>query len=288
MFLRFIQENRWWPFSNSGLGHERQTSVNCMAWRPASGATIALGTANGILIWRFAVVNGNIQFAKHLPSTSALISGQDNISTLAWAPHGRWLVAGLKDLSGLVLWDVSLAKYELLGSFSSLESLGWFRKTTLQCVWSDDGDYLLQILTDGGFRIWETETWTSLYYTTRSPIKDAVFIKDTKTVLVLIEGWIRFFSIASEPCEIELLNAPCSVKIKENAMRCKINGSNLLIIYPKSFTHAQISLEPLPKVAIIREIHQKEKEWIDVGFVNTMSETIYYQYSDGSLEVESL
>lgn len=155
LFLRFLQDHdTWWPFSNSGLGHDKQTSVNCMAWRPASAATIALGTANGILIWRFSVVNGNIQFAKHLPCTSAFTSGHDNVSCLTWSPDGKWLVAGLKDLSGLVLWDVSLGVYEYLGSFSSIESMGWFRKTTLKCVWSDDGDYLLQIMVDGGFRIW--------------------------------------------------------------------------------------------------------------------------------------
>ena len=145
----------WFPFSNSGLGHEKQCLVNCLAWRPASGATIALGTSNGIIIWRFSVLNGNIQFAKHLPCAMVLSTQNSNdISTLTWSPDGKWLLAGLKNLSGLLLWDVSLGKYELLGPFTALESIGLFRKTTLKCVWSDDGDYILQILVDGGFRIW--------------------------------------------------------------------------------------------------------------------------------------
>lgn len=118
--------------------------------------------------------------------------------------------------------------------------------------------------------------------------KDAVFIKNSKTVLLLMNGWIKFFSIASEPTAIELLNAPCSLKIKENAQGCRIQGSNLLIIYESSLEFASISLEPLPKVTIKSEIHEKERRWIDIGFVNTMNETIYYQFSDGSIVVESL
>lgn len=103
-----------------------------------------------------------------------------------------------------------------------------------------------------------------------------------------MNGWIRFFSIASEPTAIELLNAPCSLKIKENAKGCRMQGSNLLIIYESSFEYASISLEPLPKVTIRGEIHEKEKKWSDIGFVNTLNETIFYQFADGSILVESL
>jgi hypothetical protein len=103
-----------------------------------------------------------------------------------------------------------------------------------------------------------------------------------------MQDWIRFFSIASEPTAIELLNAPCSVKIKNDPIGCRLQGSNLLIIYESSLEYASISLEPLPKVTIRSVIQDIEKEWIDVGFVNTQSDTIYYQFSDGSILLKSL
>ena len=113
-------------------------------------------------------------------------------------------------------------------------------------------------------------------------------MKDSKTVLLIMKGWIKFFSIASEPTAIELLNVPCSVKIKENVLGCRLQDSSLLIIYPESLEYASISLEPLPKINVKRVISEKEKEWVDVGFVNTTRDTIYYQLSDGSISVESL
>jgi hypothetical protein len=133
----------------------------------------------------------------------------------------------------------------------------------------------------------ETETWTSLYYSTRAEVKDAAFIKDSKTFLLIMDGWLRFFSIASEPTQIELLNAPCSCKIRENATGCRIKGSNLLIIYNSEVEYASISLEPLPKVVIQKKLLQ-EKKWVDVGFVNAMNDTIYYQLEDGSILIETL
>jgi WD40 repeat protein len=292
----FLHLKDWWPNNKQGLGHEKQTRVNTLEWRPAAAATVALGSENGILIWRFAVVNGNIQFAKHLPSATVLVSGHD-VSSLTWSPDGKWLIAGIKNLSSLVLWDVSCRVYEMLGPFSWIESIPLFRKCTIKCIWSDDGDYLLQILKDNGFRIWyflfplinrETESWTCLYYATRSEIKDAAFIKDSKTVLLIMDGWIRFFSIASEPTQIELLNAPCSCKISENATGCRIQGSNLLIIYDSEVEFYTISLEPLPKVVIQKKLLQ-EKKWVDVGFVNTLlNDSIYYQLADGSILIETL
>jgi hypothetical protein len=103
-----------------------------------------------------------------------------------------------------------------------------------------------------------------------------------------MQGWIRFFSIASKPTDIELLNAPCSVKIKENPLCCRLQGSNLLIIYQSSLEYASITLEPLPKVTIKSVIQEIDKDWIDIGFVNTLCDTIYYQFSDGSILVNSL
>ena len=151
LFLKLQQD--WWPFNKQGLGHEKQYGVNNIKWRPAAAATLALGSQNGILIWRFAVVNGNLQFAKHLPSATVLSSGH-HVTSLTWSPDGKWLIAGIKDLSGLVLWDVSCGVYQMLGPFSWIESIPLFRKRTINCIWTDDGEYLLQILADNGFRIW--------------------------------------------------------------------------------------------------------------------------------------
>ena len=117
--------------------------------------------------------------------------------------------------------------------------------------------------------------------------KDAVFLKDSKTVLLLMGNWIKFFSISSEPSAIEILNVPCSFRINQGALGFRIHDSNLLIVYTNHLEYALISLEPLPKVNIRGEI-RKDKSWIDIGFVNTLNDTIYFQYADGSVLVEEI
>ena len=204
VFLYDYEQDAWFAH---GLHHERQSDICAMAWRPHAGATLAVASTDGILLWRLAL-EGGIQFAKFQHCTFLSFPAMTAVSALAWSPNGRFLVAASGQNSGLFLWDVSLARCEAFGR-GSLD-------TTRDIVYSTDGSILVQIFFNSGFRIWETTSWTSQYFFTKKPVLKIAFLSDSKLFMINQGTWIKFFNVGASASGIEVIPAPCSFQVSKD------------------------------------------------------------------------
>ncbi|BDA41088.1 Aladin [Coccomyxa sp. Obi] len=169
------------------LYHDFQQQVTALAWRPLSGNTLAVGCRRGVCLWSLGRCP-----AGGAPSCKATVAGSSTpawlsflrtrgngvVTALAWSPDGQLLAASSQDAPGFVIFDVTTGEQTSVQAGLAAVSL---------LEWSPEGSYLLAGGEDGSFRVWETQKWTSLAWSTQGneqPLAGAAWAPDSRAVIL--------------------------------------------------------------------------------------------------------
>eukprot|EP00884_Botryococcus_braunii_P006057 jgi/Botrbrau1/15452/Bobra.43_2s0076.1 len=167
------------------LTHELQAQVAVMAWRPNTGAMLAVGCASGVCLWSV----GPSPVSGVAPSRSGsngawvmfLPSGKGPVTCLSWSPCGRLLAAPSGSRHGFDVWDVALGSCAHLQAGPSVVDL---------LRWSPDGNYLLTANSRAHFHLWETDVWDNSRWDLEAgeQLLEATWGADSRSVLLAFEG----------------------------------------------------------------------------------------------------
>lgn len=177
------------------LSSESQRGVAAVAWRPNAGMTLSVACRGGVCIWTasypgtIAPVRSGIASFLGAPSGSTgarwvmvdfLQSPNHHpVTLLTWSPFGRLLASASWYESGFMIWDVAQ------GVGTPLRR-GFGGVCLLQ--WSSKGDYLLSAHTDGVFRLWETDSWTSEKWSSSGgPVVSAMWSSEDAVLLMAFD-----------------------------------------------------------------------------------------------------
>jgi aladin len=149
-------------YNQEPLIHELQQGVKCMAWKPMSGTTLAVGCDTGIAIWRVALDVKEVEIDHLRENSLFLVSGSNTLSNqpkiaktkikstkpymrfltmpkekavnnLSWDPRGERLAVTSTGYGTIVIWDVATEEY------STLDSIRFHAKIV---EWSPTGEFL--------------------------------------------------------------------------------------------------------------------------------------------------
>ena len=107
------------------LGHQFQVQVNCMAWKPTSGSTLAVGCRAGVLLWE------GDWMTRYFTCPEI-----GNVTSLEWSPLDSQLAVGCPH-SAPVIWDTATSLSTRLHATANASSSYLLR-------WSPNGHYLFQ------------------------------------------------------------------------------------------------------------------------------------------------
>lgn len=141
------------------LKDKRVQKISCLAWRPKSAMSLAVGSTNGVLVWlldpNFTNKRpGGISTTRFLQSPNM----QNEISSISWSPCGKLLACTCVNSTSLWIWNI------LSQSDSAIQRVG----SDLSLVeWSPCGQRLITATYSSLFRVWESKTfddakWTDL------------------------------------------------------------------------------------------------------------------------------
>jgi WD40 repeat protein len=110
VFIYNLSISSW---MNHPLLHVKQTDIYCLAWRPNGATVLAVGSKNGICLWKISMdyptLSSESKEEAHANCWMTLLEypNHTNVSSLQWSPCGRYLASGSLLDSSLVIWDVS-------------------------------------------------------------------------------------------------------------------------------------------------------------------------------------
>eukprot|EP01119_Soliformovum_irregulare_P014072 TRINITY_DN3810_c1_g1_i1.p1 TRINITY_DN3810_c1_g1~~TRINITY_DN3810_c1_g1_i1.p1 ORF type:complete len:487 (+),score=111.01 TRINITY_DN3810_c1_g1_i1:11-1471(+) len=181
IFLYDLDIEAWSPIQ---LRSQSQRGITCLQWRPSHGNVLAVGCRTGVAVWtlttetRSGKMAGMSSEGREFDVTSLQFFPFSSATTsIAWSPCGRFLARCGEASSTLTIIDISL------GCITEI-SKALFVLTLLR--WSPTGNYLF-VGTEGNFRVFETTTWTSLGFSSKSPI-DAAWNHDGRLLVVVPMG----------------------------------------------------------------------------------------------------
>jgi aladin len=178
----FCLSTEAWP----QLKHKLQRHIVCLAWRPLTQNTLAVGCKSGVAVWEV-----DPQVAR--PSSSAMqhltYSGYGPITSLSWSPTGHLLAAASPAHTTIMIWAVSSERVVPLYRYGG----GGIPFV----LWSPDGSHLMSSTVSKFFRVWETQMWTCEKYTNLSNRCQAACWSPDGQALV--------FAVRGEPCLYSLL-----------------------------------------------------------------------------------
>merc|ERR1719146_135658 len=104
------------------LGHERQTGVRCLGWRPGSGQSLAVGGQFGVCLWNIStrpVFQNSIAIGKSneissLSASLTFLRTDGPVTSLAWSANGRLLATICEGSSVIQVWDPALGSLRQL------------------------------------------------------------------------------------------------------------------------------------------------------------------------------
>ncbi|KAJ3174629.1 hypothetical protein HDU87_007001 [Geranomyces variabilis] len=138
----------WLPPPPSGLKHDFQKDITAIEWNPQFGTLLAVTSRFGVCLWRLVfdptasksdVSNGVPDFVNDSSvcqgwMTLLRFPGCEQINGIAWSPDGRFLAAGSRESSTMLVWDVAT---------ETATPFGTRGRGTRSLVWSPDGEYLI-------------------------------------------------------------------------------------------------------------------------------------------------
>ncbi|KAI8928740.1 WD40-repeat-containing domain protein [Entophlyctis helioformis] len=219
-----LTSEAWCPREATGLHHEFQRGVSCIAWNPAGPAMFAVGCTGGVCLWRLqfdapsvtpSSSSSSSSSSKRLqPFISPDVSARpqpwmsflrvphfQQVSCLAWSPDGRMLVAGSSASSALAVWDTATETVEILQKLYG---------ATREISFSPDGQYLLQAYRSSGIRVWETKTWESVLLATKKAAHSLNWLPRTRMFSFVLEGDSRvaMMQMAGDAFCLETISTP--------------------------------------------------------------------------------
>ena len=160
-------------FPITGLSNPKQTRITCMGWHPSGNAQLAVGSSQGVCLWKFYFDQADqVGTMASMVHSDAAVHPQpwmqllqvpyfSNVSCLNWSPDGRLLAVGYEHTPALVIWDTVTLEHVVLKRT--------FGKGTTSLLFNQNGDFLIQTLSGSGLLVWETIGWSSTPFATRAP-----------------------------------------------------------------------------------------------------------------------
>jgi WD40 repeat protein len=197
----------WYPTSAQGLVHDLQQNITCLAWKPYSAMTIAVGSKLGVCLWRVfqsstePSIHGIIPIDKDASSwmIPLFVPGLEDVNCIDWSPDGSLLVVGYKNVPTIVVWDVARHEPTILSRGPKASSTNF--------KFSPDGSFLLQSLGTNYFSIWETGTWDMQTLSIASPITSFQWIPNTNMFLFTMKQSPKVHLLQMKGT-LEVTNAP--------------------------------------------------------------------------------
>ena len=137
------------------LAHEYQKDIRQVKFNPVGGYSIAVGCEEGVCLWRLVSTNRRSAWMTWLHR-----DGDSSLSQLDFSPCGRYIAAGFRSSSSLLVWEVAKAPSAPMRIF--------VRGGADVVKWCPSGDFLFVSNQHGDFQTYNTRTWTSNTWKTRS------------------------------------------------------------------------------------------------------------------------
>lgn len=133
------------------LKDKRIKKVTCLAWRPKSSLSLAVGSSQGILVW---LLDPNITTVRSGSNMTRFLQSRDmssDVNSISWSADGKLLACSSVNSSCFWIWNiVSELNTPLHRVGSAITFVNW----------SPCGQKLLSVNQSQTFRVWETMQWT--------------------------------------------------------------------------------------------------------------------------------
>ncbi|KAI8591095.1 WD40-repeat-containing domain protein [Geranomyces variabilis] len=232
-----LVSEKWLPPPPSGLKHDFQKDVTAIEWNPQLGTLLAVTSRFGVCLWRlvfdpppssYHAPNGVPDFIDDSSACHGWMSllrfpGCEQINVIAWSPDGKFLAAGSRESSTMLVWDVATETATPFGTRGrGTRSLGTrtaagVRMGAARVKWPSDATNPAD--SRDVIRIYETRTWAFQTLNTQKLRPHSVcWMPDSKMFMFAVE--------TGRSIVVQQLNrpAPALGKGEKPAFECRVSA----------------------------------------------------------------